>query len=68
MRTNPRGEIVLVVGAAAPGRGTREEALEAVRELVRGRRKAAARGGRRGEADGDGRERAVPGVHRRGEQ
>jgi 16S rRNA (cytidine1402-2'-O)-methyltransferase len=30
----PRGEIVLVVGAAALGAGRRDEALEAVRELV----------------------------------
>jgi 16S rRNA (cytidine1402-2'-O)-methyltransferase len=29
-----RGEIVLAIGAAAPGAGRREEALEAVRELV----------------------------------
>jgi 16S rRNA (cytidine1402-2'-O)-methyltransferase len=33
-RTTPRGEIVLVVGAAAPGAGARAEALGALRELV----------------------------------
>ena len=33
-RTAPRGEIVLVVGAAAPGAGARAEALDALRELV----------------------------------
>ncbi len=33
---NPaRGEIVLVIGAAAPGAGRQEDAIEAVRELVR---------------------------------
>lgn len=31
----PRGEIVLVIGAAAPDAGRREEASEALRELVR---------------------------------
>jgi 16S rRNA (cytidine1402-2'-O)-methyltransferase len=33
-RAAPRGEIVLVVGAAAPGAGARAEALDALRELV----------------------------------
>jgi 16S rRNA (cytidine1402-2'-O)-methyltransferase len=33
-RTTPRGEIVLVVGPAAPGAGARAEALGALRELV----------------------------------
>jgi 16S rRNA (cytidine1402-2'-O)-methyltransferase len=32
--TAPRGEIVLVVGPAAPGAGARAEALDALRELV----------------------------------
>ena len=33
-RNPPRGEIVLAIGAAAPGAARREEALDALRELV----------------------------------
>ena len=69
-RHPPRGEIALAIGAVEsdpaepldPTHPRREEAIEALRELVRAGAEAAACRGGGGEADGDRRERAVSGA------
>jgi 16S rRNA (cytidine1402-2'-O)-methyltransferase len=58
----PRGEVVLVVGAADAAAAAQDDAVAALRRLVDAGREAAARGGRRRRPDRRAGERALPGA------
>ena len=62
----PRGELVLVCGAGAPGESSLADALAALRELIAAGARPAPGGGRGEQPDGRARERALPGAGGRG--